>query len=203
MDMILFLSMVVVVSLSGVMMPGPVFAACVVKGYREPTAGLKIALGHALVEIPVILLLVFGLKYVLDNRTLLMVIGIVGGSVLMYMGLSMIRFRRGEDEDADYLPYNSVSVGVMTTVANPYFFVWWATVGAALISKALGFPGWFIVVFVFFHLLCDAAWDFVVSYAVYRSRKLWTIRVEKIVFAFFGLLLIGFGIWFIVSSFTQ
>jgi threonine/homoserine/homoserine lactone efflux protein len=201
--MIWFLSMVVIVSLSGVMMPGPVFAACVVKGYRDSSAGLKIALGHALVEIPVIILLVFGLKYVINNRVLLIIIGVTGGIVLVYMGLSMVRFKSGMDENSEYLPYNSFAMGLMTTAANPYFYIWWATVGAALIAQALGFPAWFVVLFMVFHLLCDFIWDFVVSYAVYRSRKLWTPRVEKIVFAVFGLLLVGFGIRFILSPFIS
>ncbi|MFC2076458.1 LysE family transporter [candidate division KSB1 bacterium] len=201
--MIWFLSMVVIVSLSGVMMPGPVFAACVVKGYRDSSAGLKIALGHALVEIPVIILLVFGLKYVINNRVLLIVIGVAGGIVLVYMGLSMVRFKSVTDEDREYMPYNSLAMGLMTTAANPYFYVWWATVGAALIAQALGFPAWFVAVFMVFHLLCDFIWDFLVSFAVYRSRKFWTPRVEKIVFAVFGFLLVGFGIRFVLSPFIS
>lgn len=191
--------MVAVVSLSGVMMPGPVFAACVVKGYRESTAGLKIAVGHGLVEIPIVLLLVFGLKHIVDNRILLTIIGVTGGLVLVYMGFSMIRIKCDKKDEPDYLPYDSVSVGVLTTAANPYFFLWWATVGAALISQALGFPTWFIAVFILVHLLCDFVWDFVVSYAVYRSRNIWTPRIERIVFAVFGVLLVIFGIRFIAS----
>ena len=59
--MLPFLGSVAVISLSGVMMPGPMFAVTVAKSYKSQSAGIKIALGHALVEIPVMLLIYFGL----------------------------------------------------------------------------------------------------------------------------------------------
>ena len=57
--MLPFLLSVVVISLSGVMMPGPLFAVTVAKSYKSQLAGMQIALGHALVEIPLILFIYF------------------------------------------------------------------------------------------------------------------------------------------------
>ncbi|UCC91018.1 MAG: lysine transporter LysE, partial [Dehalococcoidia bacterium] len=59
--MVPFLASVAVISLSGVMMPGPAFAVTVAKSYKSPFAGIKVALGHALVEVPVMVLIYRGL----------------------------------------------------------------------------------------------------------------------------------------------
>ena len=59
--MVVFLLKPVVVSLSGVMAPGPVTAATFVAGSRRRHAGLWIALGHAVVEVPLMLLLAAGM----------------------------------------------------------------------------------------------------------------------------------------------
>ena len=50
MSLVAFLLSVAAISLSGVLMPGPVFAVAVAKGHRSPAAGLKIAIGHGIVE---------------------------------------------------------------------------------------------------------------------------------------------------------
>ena len=51
------------------------------------------------------------------------------------------------------------------------------------------------------HSLCDLAWDTLVSFLTYRSRRLWTPRVHRVVFGACGLVLIGFGVYFAVSAF--
>jgi len=52
---------VIVISISGVMSPGPLFAANVAYGLREGTkAGLKMAYGHTIVELPLVILLGIG-----------------------------------------------------------------------------------------------------------------------------------------------
>ncbi|MCH2405204.1 MAG: LysE family translocator, partial [Nitrosopumilus sp.] len=56
-----FAVLVIVISASGVMAPGPLFAATVSYGLRKGTrAGLKIAIGHTIVELPLVILLGIG-----------------------------------------------------------------------------------------------------------------------------------------------
>ncbi|MBS7620667.1 LysE family transporter, partial [Candidatus Bathyarchaeota archaeon] len=194
------LASVAFISLSGVMMPGPVFAVTVAKGYRSKTAGVLIALGHGAVEFPLILLLYFGLSGFFSSTFVQKVIGFVGGVVLVYMGFQTFKTRREVSVEASHSGHASFIAGLIATGANPYFFVWWATVGAALIWNASLFGVVGLLAFATVHWLCDLAWDTLVSLTVFKSRRFWNERIFTLVFLFCFATLVVFGLWFIIST---
>ncbi len=197
----LFLLSAVGISLSGVMMPGPVTAAAITKGYRDRNAGALIAVGHAVIEIPLIALIYLGFAHYFTSPEVKKVVGIVGGLMLVFMGVVLFRaMRKAIGERAD-LPYNSITAGIIMTGANPYFFLWWATVGAALIASAISFGILGLVLFGLIHWTCDLGWYQTISVSVFKSRHLWSAKVQKIVFGICALILIGFGVWFFISAF--
>jgi len=200
----IFFGIAVVISFSGVMTPGPVFAAAVAKGYKDQNAGIKIALGHALVEFPLMALIVLSLGYIFQNPAVKMGIGLVGGLLLVFLGILMVRSRKEiAGGDKDYIPYNSITTGVLTTSANPYFFLWWATVGALLISNAQEFGAIVVVAFAIVHWTCDLAWYSFTSFAVFRTKHLWTPLVHEAVFGACGALMIIFGIYFMLGPASE
>ena len=190
------------ISLSGVMMPGPLTAATITKGYREQNAGIFIALGHAVIELPLMALIYFGFARFFASPEVKMVVGLAGGLMLIFMGLMVLRsFRKDMGEAAD-LPYNSLVTGIVLTGANPYFFLWWATIGIALIVAAAQFGIWGLIIFAVVHWSCDLVWEQGVSMSVFRTKHLWTKRVQQIVFGICALALVGFGVYFCVSVFV-
>jgi threonine/homoserine/homoserine lactone efflux protein len=198
----LFLLSAVGISLSGVMLPGPLTAATIAKGYREQNAGIFIALGHAVIELPLIALIYFGFAHFFASPDVKKVIGLAGGLMLVFMGLIVLRnIKKAVGEAAD-LPYNSLVTGIMMTGANPYFFLWWATIGVALIVTAAGFGIWGLLIFAVVHWSCDLVWEQILSVTVFKTKHLWTQKVQRIVFATCALLLVGFGVWFCVSVFV-
>ncbi len=198
--MLPFLVKVAGISLSGVMMPGPVFAVTVAKSYKSRFAGIKIALGHALVEIPLMLLIYFGFGRFFQQEPVQIALYLAGGAVLVWLGVRMFRARGTIIEKGKDLPYNSVVAGVVTSALNPYFILWWATVGSTLIMKSLdfGFIGFALLITV--HLLCDFGWLSFVSAMVYRAQSLWKGKFQEGLFIACSLLLIGFGGWFLISG---
>jgi threonine/homoserine/homoserine lactone efflux protein len=200
----IFFGIAVVISLSGVMTPGPVFAAAVAKGYKDQSAGIKIALGHGLVEFPLMVLIILSLGYVFQNTAVKLGIGLVGGFLLVFLGIMMVRSRKEiASGDKDYIPYSSIITGALTTSANPYFFLWWATVGALLISNAQEFGAIVVVAFAVVHWTCDLAWYSFTSFAVFRTKHLWTPLVHEAVFGACGALMIIFGIYFMLGPATE
>jgi len=193
--LLLFLLSAAVISLSGVMMPGPVFAVTIAKGRHSPSAGSWIAVGHGIIEFPLMFLIYAGVASFFATKAVQTTIGIVGGIVLIWMGYSMIRTSAEDPKMAD-LGRGPVWAGLLTTAGNPYFFLWWITVGSLLISKSLafGFPGFIALVIT--HWLCDFSWDTLVSFLTFRSRRLWSPLIHRIVFTLCGLTLVGFGIYF-------
>ena len=199
MDLIVFLLTIGFISLSGVLMPGPVFAASIIKGAERKHAGAWIALGHLVVEVPLILCILAGLYYVLVNQWVKTGIGLVGGALLVYLGVRMVQMRKDDSSVKSAFPYHPFAAGVITTVSNPYFLLWWATVGASLIIMGLSFGVVGIVGLILVHESCDLGWDYFVAYTSFQSRKLWTTRRKMYIFGACGILLIGFGVYFMLA----
>jgi threonine/homoserine/homoserine lactone efflux protein len=197
----LFLLSAAGISLSGVMLPGPLTAATIAKGYGDRNAGAMIGIGHGIVEIPIIALVYFGFATYLDNPAVKIVTGLAGGALLLAMGLLILFTFQKPVEGAVVMPYSPLVTGMVMTGGNPYIYLWWATIGVALITGAVAFGILGLVLFTIVHLTCDIAWDQVVSMTVYRTRHLWTPKVQKIVFSICALVLIGFGILYGVSVF--
>ena len=198
--MVPFLLSVAIVSLSGVMMPGPAFAVTVAKGYRSQFAGTRIALGHAIVEVPLMLLIYFGLARFFDQPPVQISLYLGGGAILIGMGIMMFRSRRRVVEQGKDLPYNSVIAGIITTAANPLFILWWLTVGSMLIMKSLSFGRIGFASLITVHLLCDFGWMSFVSSIVYRTKSLHQSKFQRGFFIASSWLLVGFGSWFLVSG---
>lgn len=198
----LFLLSAVGISLSGVMMPGPLTAATIAKGYREQNAGLFIALGHAIIELPLMALIYFGFARFFSSPEVKMGVGLAGGLLLISMGVMVARSVKQARSEVRDLPYSSLVTGIMMTGANPYFFLWWATIGIALIVTAAQFGIWGLVIFAAVHWACDLGWEQIVSMSVFRTRHLWTPKVQRIVFSVCAAVLVGFGVWFGVSVFV-
>lgn len=198
-----FFGFVILISLSGVMTPGPVFAAAVAQGYKDKAAGIKIAIGHGIVEFPLMIMIALvglGAEKLFEEPGVKLGIGLVGGILLIFLGVSMIRSRKEiAEESKDQRAWNAMTAGVLTTSANPYFFIWWATVGVALVLNAQWFGPVVVVIFAVVHWSCDLAWYSFTSFAVYRTKHLWTPLVHEIVFGICGATMLVFGVYFIAG----
>lgn len=191
---------VVVISLSGVMMPGPMFAVTLAKSYKSPLAGAQMSLGHAVIEVPLILLIYFGFAQFFQNITVQLVLSILGGGMIIWLGINMFRARKEVVQEGKNLRYNAFVAGILTSGLNPFFLVWWATVGIMLIMKVLDFGAMGLALFVVVHWMCDLVWLSFVSILVYRTHSLWGKKSREWVFIGCSLLLVGFGGWFLVSG---
>ena len=196
----LFLLSVVLLSLSGVMMPGPVTAVTIWNGAHQKTAGALVAVGHGLIEVPIIVLAYFGFARFLDNDALQIVLGILGGLVLIGMAVFSFRNRTSFESQPPKSPRSSVTAGLLTTATNPYFYAWWALVGALLLTKASAFGTTGVVAMGAAHWLCDASWLLLISFVVFKSKRLWTPTVHRGIFLVCGLTLAGFGVYFVYSG---
>jgi len=189
------------ISLSGVMLPGPLTAATIAKGYDDRNAGAMIGVGHGIIEIPIIALIYFGFASYLNDPVVKTVTGLAGGALLIVMGLLIFFTFKKPVEGGAVMPYSPLVTGMVMTGGNPYIYLWWATIGVALITGAVTFGIMGLVLFTVVHLACDITWDQIVSMTVFRTRHLWTPKVQKIVFSICALVLIGFGLWYGSSVF--
>ena len=191
---------VIVISLSGVMMPGPMFAVTVAKSYRSPWAGTKVSIGHAIIEVPLILLIYFGFGRFFQNNVVQIVLSLIGGAAIIWLGISMFRARKDVVESGKDLKYGAITTGIIMSAINPLFLLWWATAGSMLIMKFVAYGTAWLPVMIIIHWTCDLVWLSLVSVLIYRTKALWGMKLQQWIFAVCSLLLIGFGAWYLFSG---
>jgi len=189
---------VIVISISGVMSPGPLFAANVAYGLREGTkAGLKMAYGHTVVELPLVILLGIGalsLEILPQFREIIALLGAI--SLFVFAGIQ-IRSVLKKPTTVFEGKHGPFLAGIMLSALNPFFLIWWFTIGFKLISDALviaSFAG--IGIMFVFHIWMDYAWLCTVSFLSSKGKKILSNKNYTMFMIGISGVLIYFGIAF-------
>jgi len=169
-----FLVQAVLISLTGVMAPGPITAVTIAKGSESKHAGAWIAIGHGGV-------------------------GLAGGVLLLLLGLSMFQAVRMDVVRHRYRG-SAIAAGMVLTGGNPYFFVWWATIGSGLMIRAITYGVVCVVLFMILHWMTDLSWCYFLSNITYGGRRFFGERFQKIMFAICGVFLLFMGVKFILDA---
>jgi threonine/homoserine/homoserine lactone efflux protein len=203
-DFYAFLVSAILLSLSGVMAPGPMFAVTIAKSLKDKKAGVLISIGHGVVEFPIMFLIYFltyfSLSQPLASDITKRVISFLGGLFLMFLGVQLLKAGKQTDNRTSFLKYGSLFAGVLATGGNPYFLLWWAVVGAGLIMNAAIFGIVGFLVFAIVHWLCDFSWNTFVSITVFKSQRFWSRKAYTAIWGFCIAVFIGFGLWSVFSA---
>jgi len=189
-------------------MPGPLLTYNINQSMRVGIrSGFLLIAGHAILELTMVALFFLGLGTFLSTQTAQIVVGIVGGTLLIIFGAVMVKdviqgkakleIQGNEQKKSGGLVLNGIVISAM----NPYFIIWWTVVGLGLMMtayKAYGISG--VAVFFTGHILADFSWYLLISFLASRSRKLMNEKAYKIIVAILALVLIGFGISFIMNA---
>jgi threonine/homoserine/homoserine lactone efflux protein len=203
MTLLLFLIQVFVISLSGVLSPGPVTAAAIATGQRSRHAGALLAVGHGLLEFPLMILIMLGMGRLLKLACTQIGIGLAGGVVLLLMAIQMFAGAmkptgiNAQDKSAGDKP---IFTGFILSAGNPYFLLWWATVGLALATTARGLGIWAFALFAIVHWLCDIVWLEVLSLTSFKGATVLGGRSQRIVLVVCSAAMFFFGLFFIYKA---
>jgi len=195
--MIGLLLRVTIISISGALAPGPLTAATASAGLQRGwKAGVEIAFGHTLVELPLVILLALGVAAVFKNPVANLIIGLVGGGFLIFFGFGTIRDAGNLDQVTETgfrRTPTPLTTGVALTGLNPYFIAWWIGIGTPLINDALriaGFAG--IGLLYIFHVWLDYAWLTLI--AGLSSIGRFKTPVFRWLLLILGAVVVGFGL---------
>lgn len=183
------------VGLSGALAPGPTLLATISGAARHgPLVGGRVAAGHLCVEGLLAVALVLGVApLVLSNQD---AIAIVGGVALIAFGLFTVRGAR--DASLKAIPADErvgpFAAGVLTSVANPYFWLWWATLGGALLAGALATGPGDAALFLAGHGTADLAWLLLVGAGVARGSSFLPDRAYRLLLGACGVALAAIGV---------
>ncbi len=204
--MLSFMMQTVLISLSGVMSPGAVTAATLVQGGKNRWAGAWIAIGHGIVEIPLIFLLILGLGTLLkthpDAITVgKIIIGFIGGLFLIYLGIMTIReMSRPPQHSTSVWLSKPVLTGMFLSASNPYFLLWWATIGLKYAMEANDSGTTVLTAFTLIHWSCDLVWLTILSFGAFHGTTLLSVKKQQVILAFCGVVMASFGVKFIYDA---
>ncbi|RKY79007.1 hypothetical protein DRQ00_04315 [candidate division KSB1 bacterium] len=190
MPFLTFLFEAVLISLSGIMAPGPITAITICKGNESPHAGALIAVGHGIIEFPLMVFIFYGFGYLQNSFYIKPTIGFIGGLILFVMGIGMLRSIKNVDANSSRHTHSSIIAGVVLSAGNPYFLIWWATVGAALILRSISFGILGFLIFAVVHWSCDFLWYYFLSALSFKGKKFFGNKFQKIIFMICGIFLL-------------
>ena len=206
MDPLNFAITVIILSSSGALAPGPLFFVTISHGIKSGTkSGLIFSVAHSLIEFSLIMFLALGLLSVANESTVKLAVGSAGGAVLIIFGAMQIRssflYTNEEKKTEKGTSRSLLLIGLALTGLNPYFIVWWLTVGANLILLSLEFGGLVGVVFMYIcNVWIDYVWISFIAYFAKKSTKILRNKWYRVVMAVFGVTLIYFGLSFLLDS---
>jgi len=193
---------VITISVSGVMSPGPLFAANLAYGLKGGAkAGLKMAYGHTIVELPLVILLgvgVLSLESIPYFREVVALLGAISLFVFAGMQIKSVLKKPASIFEGNHGPFLA---GIMFSALNPFFLIWWFTIGFKLISDALilaSFAG--IGIMFAFHIWMDYAWLGTVGYLSSKGKKILSSKNYVLFMIAISGILVYFGVMFVLEA---
>jgi len=208
-----------VTSLSGALMPGPLLTYTIAQTLRTERTGwltgARVIAGHAVLEAALLCGLVFGVVEFLRAPLAARVIGVLGAGLLIYMGIGLIREtirNRGIDLSGGVTggggPINRmplVLAGALVSMSNPYWWIWWVTIGSAFLLRFdVSWQRWqALLAFYIGHELGDLGWYQFISTALHLGRRSIPRGLTTALLAVCAVAIIGFGAYLGISPFLS
>jgi len=189
------------IALSGALAPGPLLAVVIAETPRRGfKTGPLVIVGHGILETIMVVLLLLGLSKFLNTPFLIKITGTLGSVILFYFGVKLlITTPEIELSSPAKSSRNLPLLGITMSLANPYWTIWWLTIGLGLLLTAQKVGLIAILFFFLGHILADFTWYSLVSFSISRGKKLLTAKRYKILITLCGLTLISLGIYFGLS----
>lgn len=197
-----------VLALSGALTPGPLLTITISESMRRGfITGPLLILGHGILEFTLIVAIVNGLGTFLKKGPVMGTVAIIGGLVLLWMGWKMVKETKEvnlslkERPVEGYKTLHPIWSGILVSLSNPYWSLWWATIGLGYMMTAMEYGLMGLVVFFIGHILADFLWFSLVSYGVSSGRRVINHKVYQKITIGCGIFLLLFGVWFLMIGF--
>ena len=192
------------IGFTGALAPGPTLVATINASLKgDWTAGLKVSLGHIVIETAIFFLIILGLASVAQPYTT--AIAVIGGIALIIFGVLTISGSRTASLSTapGQVAADPYMAGLVTSAANPYFWIWWLSVGSALLISSLAGGLLFAVIFMIGHWGADVSWYVFVSTGVSKGKSILSDTMYHRIMAACGVFLVLFGLYYLAGPFLS
>ena len=195
------------IGFSGAIAPGPLLTYTITESLKKGSiAGPLISLGHALIELVLVSALSLGINIFTYSDTLFAIIGVTGGLYLFWMAYGMLikppvldLVTGGSESNLNRLS-NQIAGGILLTITNPFWGIWWTTIGLRYLiwARNLGIVG--IASFYTGHIISDFLWYGLVSFGIGSGRHLISPGIYRALMLICGLFVLCLAVYFIFSA---
>jgi len=204
----------VLVSISGALSPGPLTASAVTIGTkRHAKGGFLIAFGHMLFEFPYVLIIAsfsssigFFLKNVNVSYALTLAILsfiIFFSYLIIKEGINVIKSGVNQIRKSKRYAFNPILVGILLTGLNPYFLLWWLSVGLPLIQLSINMGLPLLLLMYGSHVWMDYLWLTLMGFAGESGVKILRSKGYGVLLIILGLALALFAIDISLKTFLN
>jgi threonine/homoserine/homoserine lactone efflux protein len=192
------------IALSGALMPGPLLTVTISESTRRGSmTGPLLIAGHGLLELALVAAIFLGLAPLLSQPGVFTVIALSGAAILIWMASDMFRTLptlslTAENPSPSRHPL--VMTGMIMSLANPYWIVWWVTIGLGYILQSRLYGLWGIAFFFAGHILADFIWYTMVSVTIAKGRRLFTDRIYRVLIGVCAVFLTLFALYFFYAG---
>ncbi|MFQ6093310.1 MAG: LysE family translocator [bacterium] len=197
---ITFLLSGVVLGLSAGLAPGPLLTLVVSETFRHGTKeGIKVSMAPLLTDLPIVLFTLFILSPLSNIQPVLGAIFLLGSAFLVYLGYESISFK-GVDLDLEHAKPQSLKKGVVANFLNPHPYMFWLSIGAPMVLKALSIGVSSAVLFIsgFYTLLIGSKLS--VALVIGKSRSFLKTKTYVYTIKALGIILLVFAALFLADG---
>ncbi len=214
-------------ALSGAVSPGPFLVYTITKSIQNHKSGYMtgflVVLGHAVLELGIMLFILFGLSFILKDKMVIGIISLLGCGFLVFFGITLIIDVLRKKINTDFLDKanvqslvqkenskrnaldNPILGGVIVSMSNPYWWIWWASIGAVFMARYNIIPSDFPRTAAFYsgHEMGDLIWYAPVSIAAYFGRSKLNKKIYSFILIICGVFMALFGLYLAVDPFLK
>ncbi len=195
------------IAFSGAMMPGPLLTVTISESSRRGfLAGPLLIAGHGILELLLVIGLMLGLGPLLQQKYVFIIIALAGSVVLLWMSIGMFHSLPAltlQTEASAGKRKNLLITGILFSIANPYWTIWWVTIGLGYILHSLNYGLWGVAAFFSGHILADLAWYTAVSVGVWQGKSFLSDRAYRILIGACAVFLVVFASLFLYAGFQK
>lgn len=135
--MLYYLTIGIILGLSAGFAPGPLLALVISETLEHDIkSGIKVSLAPVITDLPIIIITVYVFSQLSNFHNILGIVSLIGGCFVLFLGYQGMR-TKGTQINIQEQKSRSLTKGVITNALSPHPYLFWLSVGAPIMARAL------------------------------------------------------------------
>jgi threonine/homoserine/homoserine lactone efflux protein len=194
--------------LSAGIAPGPLLMLVISETLQHDIkSGIKVAFSPLITDFPIIILALFLSASLTELNQILGIISIIGGCFILYLAYNNLHIKAVELDKQEIKKPASLMKGMIANALSPHPYLFWITVGAPMINKAMKENIITALLFILCFYICLVGSKIMLAILTGKSKSflttkpyVYTIRLLGLLLAIFAFILLSDGMKLLSQS---